>query len=159
MTAAKALRLLTAIMPGKPRGRGRRSSDPVTRPTRVSKVSLCLMKEAWRLRLQLSGFHDLESADDPDGPLSNAGQPSHLDKADTVTVQHAAAYYRRVGQLASKFPFSRDREIAEAVADGASIRDIKSSLGTGQGRIERVMHVLRQWMPEDIWADGEGSDL
>lgn len=130
---------------------------PAIRNARMSRLQIILLQEAWRIRLRMSGFHDLESAEDPDGPLSNAGQPSHLDKTDSVQVQHAAAYYRRIGQLARHFPFRRDADIAEMLADGAGIRSIKVKLGCGQGRIERVLRVIRAWIPGTKWA-GEGGD-
>lgn len=122
---------------------------------RPNPLALVLLKEAWRLRLRLSGFHDLENPDDPDGPLSNAGQPSHFDTADSVIVQSNAAYYRRIGQLSQKLPFGRDRAIAEMLADGHGIRSIKSGLGVGQGRIERIQRQVRSWVPERKWSDGE----
>lgn len=129
---------------------------PVKR-VRPSRMSTILLTESWRIRLRLSGFHDLENPDDPDGPLSNAGQPSHLDRVDETQVRNAAAYYRRIGQLAMKLPFRRDQQIAEMVADGAGIRTIKSTLGVGQGRVERVMRLIGGWVPPENWND-EGSD-
>lgn len=127
---------------------------PAGRRAPLSRLQVLLLQESWRIRLRISGFHDLENPEDPDGPLSNAGQPSHLDRTDSVQVQHAAAYYRRIGQLARHFPFHKDAVIAEMLADGAGIRTIKAKLGTGQGRIERVLRVIRAWIPETAWADG-----
>lgn len=130
------------------------SKPAVCRP---NPLAVLLLKEAWRLRLRLSGFHDLENPDDPDGPLSNAGQPSHFDTADSVIVQSNAAYYRRIGQLSQKLPFGGDRAIAEMLADGHGIRSIKSGLRCGQGRVERVQREIRSWVPESKWADDEGE--
>lgn len=119
-------------------------------------VVVYLLKRVWALRLKLrAGFHDLENLDDPDGPLSNAGQPSHLDTTSALEAQQAASYYRRLGQLAGRLPFARDQAIAEALADGLGIRTIKSKLSVGQGRIERVMYTLRSWLPEKNWAEPE----
>lgn len=118
-------------------------------------MAVVILRRVWTLRLRLDGFRDLECAEDPDGPLSNAGQPSHLDRMDISQVQAAAAYHRRVGDLARYLPFSRDRAIAEAVADGVGVRAIKARLRVGQGRVERVLRTIRQWLPDRNWAEPE----
>lgn len=133
-------------------------SDSKSTAGRPNPLALPLLKEAWRLRLRISGFHDLENPEDPDGPLSNAGQPSHFDTADSVTVQSNAAYYRRIGRLEQKLPFGRDRAIAEMLADGHGIRSIKSKLRCGQGKVERVQREIRSWVPESKCRKWFGDD-
>lgn len=135
-----------------------RHAPSTVRRAVLSRLQVILLQEAWRIRLRLSGFHDLENAEDPDAPLSNAGQPSHLDRTDAVQVQHAAAYYRRMGQFPRFFPIRRDARIADMIADGVGTRTIKEKLVVGQSRIERVLRIIRKWIPDPTWS-APGSPL
>jgi hypothetical protein len=123
----------------------------------VGKTAELLLRRVWSIRLAKDGFRDLESAEDPDGPLSNAGQPSHLDLVDGVQSESAASYYSRVTELAGKLPFRRDVAIAEELGEGASVRDIKLKLKVGQGRIDRVKRTVEAWIPPGHWVD-DGDD-
>jgi hypothetical protein len=128
-------------------------------------VALILLQQAWRLRLHLSRFDDIENEDgtlkqerhcqDYHGYVDSdfAPHPDHTDSR--------AEYYRRLGVesyrqppprtrhkvIVSGFgrvtPMSRsrakDRKILRLLSDGIPIRRVMSQLHVGQGRVYRLL--------------------
>lgn len=131
----------------------------VTSPTRGRPSRLMLrelQKVQWRdIMANDPVFRDLESADDPDGALSNKGQPSHLDRLDAETFGATEHYYRRLDLLAPILPYVLDRRIGLAIAAGKSMRKIKETFNVGQSRIDRVHRAMRAWIPERFWREWE----
>lgn len=154
------LALLTVIPDGKP-------DETKKRP--VGKVAIESLKRAWAIRLKRSGFQDLEAPGLSEGRLSQRGCASHLYERDSSraaeVLEDTREYYTRLTHLCWRLSDTRlpgvndpgDRAVGLAVADGWSIRRIKTELGVGQPRIERVTRELRA-MARERQTDEEDDD-
>jgi hypothetical protein len=115
------------------------------------------MREAWALRLKLSGFSDIEDQSDPDAPLAREnwydGHHGHVRWEDKIAAN--GAYFRalRISAMASRgrgVPGARyyradrrkDRRIANALANGESRRSIAARLRVGHSRIKYVRDLM-----------------
>jgi hypothetical protein len=138
---------------------------PSRAPSRLGPVATLLLQEAWRLRLKLSGFEDIEDQADPDGPLADRGVPGHRNingegSEPGVVPAAQAEYYRQIGVASHSFktrlkhrnrrviaggfgvfPISSalDRKILRMRADGATYEEIRATLKIGDYRYYRVL--------------------
>jgi hypothetical protein len=107
----------------------------------VGKVAAEIWKNLGPLKLERSGFQDLESKRKPDGLLSNRGWPS-----DRKSSASDRLYYELVGQAAEDpkiLPDPEHRAFARAISDGGSIRSIKRKLRCGQARFKSVERAIK----------------
>jgi hypothetical protein len=129
-------------------------------------VALILLQHAWRLRLQLSGFQDIEPPGDPYGPLKQAHHLSDVPIPAAIAEHHdiaptRAEYYRRLGIESYRTPPPRkgtkviisgfgiitpmhrskakDRKILRLLSEGIPIRSVMKQLHVGQGRVYRLL--------------------
>lgn len=103
-------------------------------PTSGHRLLIALLEPLWRLKLQRSGFKDIEY---------EGGVRSEPALA-VVELETGAEFFRQVGRRAWGLRNGTDRKIALAISEGCSWRKIKRDLGVGQARIERVLFKIAQ---------------
>lgn len=142
-----------------------------TRPRPLGPVATLLLQEAWRLRLKLSDFRDLEDPNDPDGPLVDRHHDvvPKCDIPPGVEGQARAEYYRQLGVQSHSyktkivdnrrvtaggfgvFPISTaiDRKILRMKADGVPYDEIRATLRIGHYRYRRVLRQAHERMQRE----------
>lgn len=134
--------------------------------TRPGPVALILLRQAWRLRLQLAGFQDIENEDGSlRGPHFPGTQlyeptPAEITKGDYYRrlaieswrdppLRHGPnrrrRYYTSFGRIT---PMNRskakDRKILFLLSSGTPIRKVMAQLHVGQGRVYRLLAKIHQ---------------
>lgn len=127
----------------------------VARLRPIGPVAKLLLNEAWRLRLKLSDFNDIEDPNDPDGPLRDRAHDTAAlpgeDIRPGIQSDARAEYYRRVGVESHRKP---PRHRSRVVAGGLGIFPISAAVdkkilrmhaeGTGRLAIMAALHVGTQ---------------
>jgi hypothetical protein len=102
-------------------------------------------RDAWYAVLKAKGFHDIER---PDGTLEE-----HSDRYElNDNVRHVGQVFELISVDVFNaalhrynFQSATDRAICKCLADAMTFKDIKTSLGVGQPRIERVRRQVKAW--------------
>lgn len=139
-------------------------------------VATILLQEAWRLRLKLSNFRDIEDPNNPDGPLRD--RPHEVvpgfDVTPGVEGEARVEYYRRLGVESHRKPPSRrklvsgglgifpisvavDRKIIRFRAEGVPIKKIARALGVGKNRVKRVLKKVEQRIRREMQMANKDS--
>lgn len=136
----------------------------------VGRVAAAILREVWTIRLRRSGFQDLEGKG---WDISRRGTPgawihegrkgagfTPATSEPTLRVRdidELSSWYRKMEHLSSRFADATDQQIGVSLSDGVGVRTIKTQLGVGQGRVDRVARQLKTWMAEKE-SDNDGQE-
>lgn len=144
----------------------------------VGRVAAAILREVWTIRLRRSGFQDLEgkswelarrdhqSSWIHEGRKSAGFRPRQAfgaayarvdETVPTLGIGELSSRYRRMEHLSSRFADATDQQIGVSLSDGVGVRTIKTQLGVGQGRVDRVARQLKAWMAEEE-SDDDGQE-